>query len=561
MIRSTRRGRDEDIPLPAGGVRKRVWRPAAVPQQARPLVAAGQIPDDVLTIAVEVHNKVVDPATGEAYAKKNYRNSVTQAFEGAWTAAQGDSTTAARPIDEYYLERARASSETANEAVAIMAEADTIRDQVVEAPSGAQLSRRQVAEEHRADDELARRREAEGDNRHRDRAIRRWIVAVGAAVYGLVDLALLYVPILNLGAIEDRGDAIRWIIALILSGAQAALLEFVLREHREAERDCTDLRNAVRDHNRDLYRGNAVPPPDGTDIKTADSRLRRAQYKLAALAGITGVLAAVRIAILIREADRPVAEAALFGAAIGIVLGLLVLVLGRVLCRGNALGDRLRIGGKIVAETEQLVTQGVADVRDARDDAKAGLDSATAAKARGDEVRRSIAGVYLEGMQLAAIWLDVGRPPIPEEGSVPARTLAIVAEADRRVLEAAAVVQRIDTWLSQVQLSPQRWQLEPAQPALVATEVGATPAGTVQVRPPVGPSVSEAFPSDAVTITPPPTEPHWLLAIGAVLTIAAAVAAAVGAPAIEDAVVVSSCCVPVDGAGSDLRAGQLRTGN
>lgn len=538
MNRSIRRGRDGDIPLPACGVRKRVWRPGTVPRPARPLVAAGQGPDDVLAIAVEVHNKVADPETGEAYAKKNYRDSVTQAFEGAWTAAQEDSTTAALPIDQCYLERAHASGKTADEAVAIMAETDTIHDQKVEAPSGAQLSRRQVAEEHRADDELARRREAEGDNRHRQRPIPRWIVMAGAAVYGLVDLVLLYVPILNLGAIEDRGDLIRWMIAVILSVAQAFFLELVLREHQQAERDCTDLRNAVRDHNRDLYRGNAVSPPDDTDIKTADGRLRRAQYKLAALAGITSVLAAVRIAILVREAERPVAEAALFGAAVGIVLGLLVLVLGRMLCCGNALGDRLRIGGEIMAETERLVKQGIDDVTDARDDAKAGLDSATAAKARGDEVRQSISGVYLEGMQLAAIWLDVGRPPTP----VRARPLPIVEEADRQASKVVAALQRIAIWLGEVQLSPEQRQLEPAQSAFVTTEVGATPARAGEYRYAGGSSASDAFPSAAVTITPPPTEPHWILAVGAALTIAAAIIAAIGAPALDDVAAVSACC-------------------
>jgi len=551
VSKSTGRGRDDDIPSPTRGVRDRVWRYGTVPRQAEPLIATGKVSDDVLAIAVEVHNRVADPRTGEAYAKKNYERSVEQAFEGAWTAAQEDSTEASLPIDQAYLERARASGETADEAAARTADVDTLLNQIVEAPSGAQLSRRQVADEHRTDYQLARRREGEGDNRHRQRIVPRWVILVGAAVYGLVDLVLLYVPILNLGAIQDRGDLIRWLIALILSVAQAFLLELMLREHQEAERDCTDLRNAVRDHDRDIYQGSAVPPPNETDIETADTRLRRAQYKLAALAGITAVLAAVRIAILVRDAGRPVAEAALFGGAVGIVLGLLVLVLGRVLCRGNALGDRLRIGGEIVAETEELLQQRVADVTQARDDAKAELDSAKAAKARGEEVRRSIASLYWEGMQLAAIWLDVGRPPTLEEGSVRTRPLSIVKEADRRVSEVEAIIQRIGIWLGEVRLSPDRLPLEPAQAAVPAADkVGATSAGTVADQYRGRTARSRNFLRPEVAITPPPTEPRWPLAVGAVLTVVAAVVAAVGAPTIEEALAAPTCCV-IDGSGVD----------
>ncbi|MDQ3760643.1 MAG: hypothetical protein M3460_02795 [Actinomycetota bacterium] len=426
MSKFSRRGRDADDWRTVTGVRTRTWSEDKVPQQARTLI--GGVDDEVLGIAVEIHNRVADPRTGQPYAPNNYQQSVVKAFASTWTAAQEDSTAASMALDEAYLDRAGAAARCADEALDLVAEAGTILDQAVEAPSGAQLSRRQVANEHRADAELARRREADGDYRHRQRAISRWVILFGAIVYGLVDLLLLYVPILNLGAIEDRGDLIRWLIAVILSVAQAFFLDLVLREHQEADRDCTDLRNAIRDYNRDVRQGTDVVPPSKADIEFADGRLWRAKFLLVVLAGITGVLAAVRIAILVRETNFSVAEAALFGSALGLVLGLLVVVLGRLVCRGNALGDQLRIGGEIIEDTRRLEQEAIAEVTRARDAATAELDAAKAAKARGDDKRLLVASRYWEGMQLAETWLGVA-PPLPRA----LRSIPVVEEANQRV--------------------------------------------------------------------------------------------------------------------------------
>ncbi len=60
---------------------------------------------------------------------------------------------------------------------------------------------------------------------------------------------------------------------------------------------------------------------------------------------------------------------------------------------------------------------------------------------------------------------------------------------------------------------------------------------------------SQHFPSPEVAIAPPPTELRWLVAVGAVLTVVATVAAAIGATSIETTLAVPPCCV-VDSRGA-----------
>jgi len=96
---------------------------------------------------------------------------------------------------------------------------------------------------------------------------------VGAAVYGLVDLVLLYVPTLNLGAIQDRRDLIRWLIALILSVAQAFLLKLALREHlgRQAAACAVQARRVGRHYRRAGRGPHRDPHPRGRPPKPRSS--------------------------------------------------------------------------------------------------------------------------------------------------------------------------------------------------------------------------------------------------------------------------------------------------
>lgn len=538
MTRAPVASPDDDLPPPDGGVRPRVWHHDAIPPPGRPLV--NSISGEILGIAIEVHNDVADPQTGKPHAPNNVNQSVAVAVDVAWTAAQEDAQRAARPIDDAFVARAATAAHLGGEALALMAETDAIPHQMVEAPSRAQLSRRQVAHEHRADDELARRHEAEGDHRHRQREVPRWVVVVGAVVYGLVDLLLLYVPVLNLGEISDTGDVVRWGVAIVLSMAQAILLELALNAYRQAEREGTDLRNAVRDRNHDVTADRRAADVDPVDIAEADARLVRAQYWLVSLAGITGVLTAFRIAILVREALRPNVEAALFGAAIGLVLGLLVLVLGRALCRGNALGDRLTAGGEVIAETDELVENGLAEVRDTRSRIDACLTAARKARGRGDEVRYSIVAAYKQGIERALIWLEV--PEFTDSGvhAVTPREIPVVRDGELHVKTAEAAHKRIATWLGEdTDVTPRR-QIEPAPP----THVEPAPTGPKNPVYTGQTAGSKEFPSRLQTLTPMPPEPRVLLGAVAALTLAAAVVGAVYAPGIEATLAAAPWALP-----------------
>lgn len=522
---------DDDLPSPDGGVRPRVWHHDAVPPQGRPLVNSGRISAETLGIAVEVHNDVADPHTGQPHAPKHLDRSVAVAVEVAWTAAQEDAQRAARPIDDAFVARAATAAGLADDALAQMAETDAIAHQMVEAPSGAQLSRQQVAQEHRADDELARRHEAEGSHRHRQREVPRWVVVVGAVVYGLVDLLLLYVPVLNLGGISDAGDVVRWGVALVLSMAQAILLELALNGYRQAEREAIDLRDAVRDRNHAVKVERIAADVDPVDIAGADDRLVRAQNWLVLLAGVTAVLAAFRIAVLVREAQRPIAESALFGAAIGLVLGLLVWVLGRTLCRGNALGDRLAAGGEVIAETDELVENGLADVRDLRTQIDAWLAAARKARGRGDEVRYAIVAAYKQGIDRALIWLDVPGPAGSGVHDVTQREIPVVRDGERHVTAAEAVLARIATWLGEDAAAALHRQIESGPFA----EAEPAPTGRTAALEYTGQTTGATtiFVSPIQALTPMPPEPRVLLGAAAALTVTAAVLAAVYAPGIE----------------------------
>jgi hypothetical protein len=524
---------DDDLPPPASGVRKRFWKPDIVPARAWPLLNSGNYSEEVLAIAVEVHNAVADPTTGTPYDPEQLDRAATAAVGTAWTAAQEDAQQATRPIDEDFAKRAATAAGLGHDALAQMADVDAIPDRMVQAPSSGQLSRREVANDHRTDGQLARAHEAEGDHRHQQREVPRHVIVGGAAVFGLVDLLLLYVPVFNLGSVSDIWDIVRWGVAIILSVAQAVFLEQALHSHRLAERDGTDVRNAIRDGNRNIRGGRPSATVEAADLVTVDAKLVRARFVLAVLVGITGVLTAVRVAILVREAQRPIWEAALFGAAVGLVLGLLIVVLARALCRGNALGDRLAAGGEIVAETDALVEDGLTDVRTTRKTIDEWIGSARRARTRGDEVRMPILAAYKQGIDLALVWL----PPtsLTDSGvrNVQARPTPIVQDGDAHAEVAKSMVARITTWLREDTVVA-REKIEAAPPPEPATVAATT-------QPYLGPNLpSRHFDSMLTPIPPMPPEPHRLHAAAAALTVVAAVVGAIYAPELDDVFTTSA---------------------
>jgi hypothetical protein len=203
-----------------------------------------------------------------------------------------------------------------------------------------------------------------------------------------------------------------------------------------------------------------------------------------------------------------------------VVLGVLLLVLGVQMCRGNALGDRLRAGGALVEETDQLVQAGVAAVAAAYAEGTAALDLATAHRARGDEARTAVARLHWEAVQHAALLLGVDRPPIPRDDEGFARPLPVLADADATTRAARTALAGVAAWLRCAQAAtPPRAELEATGSRAGVVELGAWDGSLLSgsrsmIR---GPRVDRPA---------PPREPRWLVALGAVLTVAAAVTAA-----------------------------------
>ena len=242
--------------------------PDRIPRKAQAL--RGLVPPDVLVIAVEIHNTVADPRTGDPYGSGDHSRQCEQAFRAAWTSAQEDAAATALPHDEAYREAAGVALAATTDAAQIAARTDGVADRAVVGP---RVPPSRVARplrhtgRHAA---LARARERRGNLRHGQRAIGRGVIIAGTVVYGLLDLFLLYVPILNLDFVVDTvGDLLRWTIGLVLAAAQALALDQALARHAHAERVATDLRDGIDDFNAVAHQQVGTTPPTPADLETA----------------------------------------------------------------------------------------------------------------------------------------------------------------------------------------------------------------------------------------------------------------------------------------------------
>jgi hypothetical protein len=280
-----------------------------------------------------------------------------------------------------------------------------------------------------------------------------------------------------------------------------------------------DLRAAVDDFNAVTHRQTDTTPPTQADLRTADLQLRWAQHALATVASLTAVMAAWRVAALARQGGLTVAEGALFGGAVGLLLGLLLLVLGAQLCRGNELGDRLATGAEIVEETDHLEQSGAEAVAAAYADGRAALDLAAEHRARGDEARTAMARLHWDADQRAAMLLGVDRPPVPRDDYGVVRPLPLREDADAVSGTARRALVDIAAWLQQAQGSASRAELVVNAGPADEVELGAWDGTALMGQRAVihGPRVDNPVPR---------REPRWLVALGAALTIAAAMMAA-----------------------------------
>lgn len=526
-------------PTPARRLQERNIDESSIPPPARVIWAS--INEQLGIIAVLIHNMVISPFTDRPWEHRTSADTAAPAFAKGLAMAQQEAGDLSLPDDEEYLRHANQADQHADLAGTISNDADKILDDAVEHPPGSRASGREAVAKHQADRELAGDRERDGDSRHREREIDRYLIIIAAVVLAALDVMLLWRPLLNLGGLTSAGELYKWVLALAFAGAQALAIDLTIHNYRQRERENCELRDSIKDHNRTARRGliqrdpAAVgqPPPPIDDLSRVDERLRAAYRWLLATAIGVGAIGVFRVAFLSRGSGQSIVEATLFGAFVGMVLGALVLLLGAFACCGNRLGDRLRTGAVVIADIESRIQEGARQVGEARDAARLELTAADDARARAEDTREWVLGQYWQALLLAAGWLGLAKPLTDQTELVVPRKLSIADTAAAQIVMVTAKLRVIDQWLEGYGIA------DPAQPTTTwetPFEPGSSLAPatfTGRLVPAPEPGERGGLISIDHPIDPPPAEPRWLLVVAAAAALALALVAALIAPTPE----------------------------
>lgn len=497
-----------------------------LPLQARH--AQGQIDRDMFATAVTIHNGVINPVTGLPWSDRPTEMSFVASCEDMVIECQNWTRKQCRPDDDNSLQRTTEALEATASAIDVMQNLETALDENVKDPRGGRSPAREVIANHKSDQALAADREREGDNRHDDKPVAHAWIVVAAGVLAVLDLMLLWRPVLQLAALDSAAMLFQWVVAGVLSAATALFIEITVRHYQRAERHSTDRRDAVRDRNRTVASDNhsalAERPPDLTQVDTADGKLRSAGGWLLGAAVATAVIGAARVAFLARGSGQSIVEAALFAIVAALFLGGLVVLMGFLSCRGNQLGDRLRIGTAVVEGVEQHHRQNREEVAEAREGARQLLVAADEAAAQGDETRAWVLEGYKRSMLLACRWCGLDRSVFAGV-RLDACSRPLAEEAARKKDDTLAVLEVIDKWLATPQGIAERLRQRGTVPALAAAP-GHAPARVRTVASPRDDQPSTVVPLES----PLPEEPRIsrrLMALGAAIAVATAVIVAI----------------------------------
>lgn len=510
----------------------RAFREEMVPIAAK--VVRGATPTGIWGAAVYMHNIIVDPTTGKPWHGKELDVMAPSAFQQGTAEFVSVAVKESEAEDATAHDHAERARQHVDQAVDRIEHTATILDDLYDGPNGSPVTGLDLIVQYQADQVVAGQREAEGDTRHLDRRFEHGWVVIAAGVLAILDLILLWRPLLGLGYGFNSDSVVKWVVGGALAAAQALFIESVLRYYRRVERASCDRRSALTDYNRSVglkaARGDLSasvdPQPNPEDLVSADQRLSIAERLVIGAATMTGVVCGVRVAILGRESGFSVVESAVFASIIGVVIGALVILLAWLAQRGNQLGDRLRRGEESVARVEAEVQQARAAVADLREQAWSELSQSQTLSTAAAQTRDEIADSYWAAMSLTCSWVGFDSDKIPRPDSQLCRVSILTLTTKLRA-STENRLHGIDAWLAQ--RSTVRRPVAAAMAAISAV----TPAATTAVVP-----VSTAPPSANQVVVikpgvPVPAEPKraaGLVAIGAAVTVAAAVAAAMFAP-------------------------------
>ncbi|MFJ9781376.1 hypothetical protein ACIRSS_17440 [Amycolatopsis sp. NPDC101161] len=510
--------------LPKGGFRKE-----DLPRQAR--MALGIADEGVWSAAVETYLNAIDPETGKPDHDHPLEIAAANAVHNTAAACQAVALEYSAPTDDRAAAQEVEAAKHIAEAVDTIEYAGGIMHEQVTGPDGEKLDGSRLQAIHQRDEALARQRSSEGDARHTQRGWEKSWRLIAATLLGVMDALLLWKPLLNLSFEGSADNTFRWAIGVGMVSLQVLAIEWAARTFVNAERLSVDRRGAAGDHNRPLTSRRLIgdeAAPSTDDIAEADRQYSHAYHALVAVAAAVALVGGVRVAWLGRQADLPIYEATLFGIVIGLVLGCVVVQMARLYCRGNLLGDRLRIEAEAIDGLNARIKRARGRVSSEREAAHNALAAAEVLANHAETIRQQTLADYRRAVELAWTWF--GLPPSDLDQDEFARRAQPVFRDPATKRD--ALLRRLDIvnqWLADRGSGSPSTGVRP--PEITADRAGEQRDPADPVRRPEGNRVVIVGRS-LVEIPERPKPPHRLMLIGAALTMVATVSTAWLAPAV-----------------------------
>jgi hypothetical protein len=512
---------DSEYPgLPVGA-----FHITSLPPQA--ITSKGSTDPGVWSASVTMILSAVDPKTGQPHHGGDLRTVSAGAVSLAAATSHSLASTYTKDSEDRIEQLEAAAKADLVDAVDIIEHSTKLLDEPVTGPDGETTTARGIQATQAVDEAIARERSKEGDSRHTQREWAEGWRLVVATLLGLLDVLLLWKPVLNLPFEHlDSGGVFRWSVGLGLAALQVFAIDWAVRHYVESERSSVDRRGGLGDYNRSLRSGVVSldrAEPDVDELVEADSRMSQMYSYLIAVATGIALIGGARVAFLSRRAGVEIYEAALFGVIIGLLLGGVVVQMARLSCRGNLLGDRLRAASDTLSDVDAKIQFARGEVAGKRQNALAALAAAEVSDGRITQIWRQTVADYWLAVVLAWTWFGLPQEDIDRDAFMlaaePRRT---GTDTDRENMR--TMLDKVNVWLAnRPTLFTEGVTLLP---------VAATPSNTgvlVPLEPPSNGKVTIVGPR-LVEVPPRPKAPHRLMLVGAVVTVAATLAAAVLAP-------------------------------
>jgi hypothetical protein len=519
-----------DLPLdPYPGLPRGAFYAQDLPRPAG--MAFATTDEGVWSAAVDTYLTVIDPATGKPDRDRSLEDTAVGAGRNAASACHTLALKFSARSDDRAEKQEAEAAKHIGEAVDLIEHANAIMSEQVTGPEGGKIDGWHLQRVHQQDEELAQARSASGDSRHTQRRWERSWRLITSSLLGILDALLLWKPLLNLSfQASDPENLFHWGLGLIFVAVQVLFIDWAARTFVTAERLSTDRRSSAGDYNRLFtgghYGGNR-PRPTDAEIIEADQQHSRAYHILVGVAAAVALIGGIRVALLGIQAGLPLLENALFGVIIGLVLGCLIILMTQLYCRGNLLGDRLRIERETIEKLSGRFRRAQTRVAEARDNVWTALKASQEQARNAATIRKQTVADYERAIGLAWTWLGL-HPSLLDELAFKERATPVVEDSSARHADLDSRLEPVNKWLENRTLPP------PPPPA--QHKIGADFQTKSQQLVPLNPPTdgrAKAVGPQPIEVPVRPKPPHkWMLA-GAVLTIVVTVVTAVFAPATD----------------------------